>query len=170
MTMVISILCSVGGNLLSGFLSDFAFNRNKRGRLIVATTAVFVGMILMNITLRIPLDQPVLFLVMFSLTSLVIPMPGPNTTSTIYDVTLPEVKTTANAVLLFIERIGSATAPLIAGIIAVRLNLGSAILTISTVGWTLCGIFIFLATIFVPKDIAVMREQMALRAKKESAE
>lgn len=155
------------GNSISGVLSDFAFKRNKRGRMILATVSVLLGMVLLNLALRVPLHQSTLFSILMAFTALIIPMPGPNTASTVYDITLPEVKTTAQSMLLFIERIGSATAPLIAGIIAVKQDLGTGILTISTIGWSLCGIFLFAAILTVPKDIQKLRDQMEMRAHSE---
>ncbi|MCX7031933.1 MAG: hypothetical protein NTU62_17690 [Spirochaetes bacterium] len=50
--------------------------------------------------------------------------------------TEPEVRSTANAMLSFMEQIGSAAAPAIAGLIAVRASLGTAILGICTSAWS----------------------------------
>ena len=61
--------------------------------------------------------------------------------STVYDITLPEVRSTAMAVQYFIESAGAALAPLMAGLIAVRSSLHNAILLICVSTWVLCSIF-----------------------------
>ena len=95
------------------------------------------------------------------------PFSSPNIISTIYDVTLPEVRSTANAVQNFIESIGSAAAPLIAGIIADRFTVGNAILVISLSSWALCFLFILIAIFLIPKDINAMHQQLQQRADAE---
>jgi len=64
----------------------------------------------------------------------------------------------------FIEQIGSATAPLIAGIIADRTSLGNSILLICTVAWVICCGFYLLVARFIPKDMADLQKKLAERA------
>ncbi len=109
------------------------------------------------------------FLVMLCLTAFFIPFAAPNVVSTIYDITLPEVRSTALSVQYFIESAGAATAPLLAGLIAVRSSLQNAILLICVSAWVLCAFFFIFATLLVPQDIAVLRRQMRERAEQERA-
>jgi fucose permease len=109
------------------------------------------------------------FLVMLCLTAFFIPFAAPNVVSTIYDITLPEVRSTALSVQYFIESAGAATAPLLAGLIAVRSSLQNAILLICVSAWILCAFFFIFATRLVPRDIAVLRQQMRERAEQERA-
>ena len=89
--------------------------------------------------------------------------------STIYDITLPEIRSTAMAVESFIENAGATLAPLLAGLIAVGSSLGNAILIICISTWILCSIFLAVAAYLVPKDIETLRNQMRDRADKERA-
>ena len=60
-------------------------------------------------------------------------------------------------------------APLLAGYIADRTSLGTAILGINTTAWLICGV-IYIAVIFlVPRDIATLRHEMQERADHERA-
>ena len=86
-----------------------------------------------------------LFLLMLALTALFIPFSAPNVVATVYDITLPEVRSTALAIQYLIESAGAALAPLIAGAIADRTSLGDAILWVSVVAWGLCAFFYFFA-------------------------
>ncbi len=169
MTMGIAVIVLALGYPIGGAAGDFLFKRNPRGRLIVSTVGVFLGAILLTLTLRVPVANQGLFLGMLCATAIFIPFAGPNVISTVYDVTLPEVRSTALSVQSFIESIGAALAPLLAGIIADRSSLQNAILLICTSAWLLCGLAFIVAARMVPQDIATLRQQMQERAGQEKA-
>ena len=98
-TMAVAIVVLSAGYFVGGALGDFLFQRTPRGRVIVAMSGVIIGTVLMAITLQIPVGNQSLFLVMLSLTALFIPLSSANMISTVYDITLPEVRSTAVAVL-----------------------------------------------------------------------
>lgn len=168
-TMAAAVLVLALGYPLGGALGDALFKRTPRGRVMVATIGVLTGAILLTITLDVPVQNQGLFLVMLALTALFIPFAAPNVISTVYDVTLPEVRSTAVSVQYFIESFGAALSPTIAGFIADRSSLGNAIWLICFSAWLLCALF-FTAVIFlVPKDMAVLRAQLRERAQRERA-
>ncbi len=94
-TMAAAVLVLAAGYPLGGALGDALFQRTPRGRVIVATIGVLIGAVLLTITLAVPTANQGLFLVMLALTALFIPFAAPNVISTVYDVTLPEVRSTA---------------------------------------------------------------------------
>lgn len=169
MTMVPAILVLAFGYFAGGAVGDFAFKRTPRGRLLTAMAGVFLGAILLMITLNIPVDNQGLFIVMLALAALFIPFASANVISTVYDITLPEVRSTALAVQYFIESAGAATAPWLAGWIADRSSLGFAILLICTSTWILCGFFFIFTARLVPHDIETLRSQLRERAEQERA-
>jgi MFS family permease len=169
MTMVIAVLVLAFGYFAGGAVGDFLFRRTPRGRLITCTAGVFLGAALLLITINIPIENQMLFLVMLSITALFIPFSSPNVISTVYDITLPEVRSTALAVQYFIESAGAATAPFLAGLIAVRSSLGAAILLICTSAWIICGILLAFAAYLIPTDIETLRSQLRERAEHERA-
>ena len=168
-TMVVAVAVLASGYFIGGAAGDFLFKRTLRGRLFVSTTAVLLGAVLIFITLNVPVDNRGLFLVMLSITALFIPFAAPNVISTVYDVTLPEVRSTALAIQMFIESAGAALAPLLAGLIAVRSSLKDAILIICVSAWVLCFIFLAVTAYLVPRDIKTLRGQMRRRAEQEKA-
>jgi fucose permease len=99
------------------------------------------------------------------LTAVFMPLSSANVIATVYDVTVPEVRSTAQAVEYFIENAGAAFAPILTGIIADATNLKTAILIIPTVTWGLCFLFYLGALFTIDKDHADLRAQMAARAK-----
>lgn len=168
-TMSIVIVVLASGYFVGGAIGDWAFHRNRRGRLLVSTVAVLLGAIFLALALNVPNESRLLFLLMLSLTAIFMPFAGPNLTSSVYDISLPEVRSTALAIQYFIENAGAATAPLLAGIIAVRSDLKTALLVICVVAWVLCSIFYAVAAFFVPRDIDVLRAQLRERAEREVA-
>lgn len=172
-TMAPAILILALGYPLGGALGDFFFKKTDKGRVIVSLVGVLVGALLLFITLRVPLDNRSLFGIMLGMTALFIPISSPNVTSTINDVALPEIRSTAMSIQYFIESSGAALAPLMTGLIADSLRRANnprpretAILIICISAWLLCGVFYYITTHFISNDINALREQLSTRAKK----
>ncbi len=163
-TMAAAVITLAAGYPLAGALGDRLFRRTPRGRVIVATIGVLLGALLLLVTLNVPVGNQGLFMVLLMLTALFIPFGGPNVVSTVYDITLPEVRSTALAVQYFIESSGAALAPTIAGLIADRSSLHDAILIICVSAWLLCAACFLGVVRVLPKDIALLRSQMRERA------
>ena len=165
--MVPAVLILAAGYPIGGALGDFFYKRNPSGRAIVSTIGVLTGAILLWFTMQVPLDNQLLFMVLLFATALFIPMASSNVVAIVYDITLPEIRSTANAVESFIESGGAALAPLIAGIIADNSSLKSAILLICISTLLLCSILFAVTAFLLPKDMETLRSQMRLRAKDE---
>lgn len=165
--MVIAVLVLAIGYPIGGSLGDYFFKRNKRGRLIVSMIGVFFGAIFLWFALNVPNENVLLFTILLGCTALFMPFASPNVISTVYDITLPEVRSTAVSVQYFIESAGAATAPLIVGIIADQTSLKNAFLLICISTWILCAIFFFITSLFIKRDIDTLRGEMSQRAENE---
>jgi MFS family permease len=166
-TMAPAILVLASGYFVGGALGDWLFKRTPRGRIIVALIGVLSGAILLYFTLQVPIEEQGKFMVMLMLTALFIPFAAPNVVSTVYDITLPEVRSTAMSVQYFIESSGAALAPLLAGYIARGSSLGMAILLICVTAWIFGAIFLSLTAWLAPTDINTLRGQLRQRAEAE---
>jgi MFS family permease len=166
-TMAPAILVLASGYFIGGAAGDYFFKRTPRGRMLVSMVAVLVGAILLTITINVPSANRSLFTIMLMATAIFIPFASPNVISTVYDITLPEIRSTALAVQYFIENGGAALAPLLAGYIARGSSLGNAILVICVSAWIIGSIFLALTAYLVPQDIHALREQMRERAEHE---
>jgi len=166
-TMAPAILVLASGYFVGGAIGDFFFKRTPRGRLLTAMGGVITGAILLYLTMNVPMQNQPLFLIALMLTAIFIPFSSPNVISTVYDITLPEVRSTALAVQYFIENGGAALAPLLGGIIAKYASLHVAILSICVTAWVLGAIFLAFTAYLVPKDIETLRSQMRERAEIE---
>ena len=168
LTMAPVILLLSGGYLLGGWAGDALFKRTARGRILVSITGVLVGAIFFILAVTTPVESRTQFFLFLCLAAIFAPVTGPNVIATVYDVTVPEVRSTAQASEYFIENFGAAFAPILTGVIADAINLQTAILLIPSIGWGLCFFFYLGAFFTVERDVHTLRTQMAERAKSMS--
>jgi MFS family permease len=163
-TMAPVIIILAAGYFVGGFLGDWMFKRTRKGRIIVSCIGVLLGAIFLYQAITTPIDQPTVFFIWMSLTAIFMPLSSPNVVATVYDITVPEVRSTAQAVEYFVENIGAAFAPILAGVMSVVYGKGEAILWICIVAWLLCFLFYLGALFTIEGDIRLLRSQMADRA------
>lgn len=164
-TMAPVILILAAGYFVGGSLGDFFFKRTNKGRIIVSCVGVLMGALFLYLALTTPLESRNTFFTLMCLAAIFMPLSSANVIATVYDVTVPEVRSTAQAVEYFIENGGAAFAPLLAGIIADATNLKTAIMVICISAWALCFLFYLGAIFTIDKDTHDLRAQMAARAK-----
>lgn len=164
-TMAPVILILASGYFIGGALGDFAFKRTNKGRIIVSSIGVLLGALFMYLAITTPIEAKNQFFIFMCLTAVFMPLSSANVVATVYDVTVPEVRSTAQASEYFIENAGAAFAPIITGLIADMYDLQTAILLICTAAWLLCFFFYLGAIFTIDKDTHDLRNQMAERAK-----
>jgi MFS family permease len=164
-TMAPVILILASGYFIGGALGDFAFKRTRKGRIIVSSIGVLMGALFITLALNTPIEARNQFFIFMCLTAVFMPLSSANVVATVYDVTVPEVRSTAQATQYFIENAGAAFAPIITGLIADAIDLKTAILLICVVAWGLCFFFYLGAILTIDKDTGNLRAQMAERAK-----
>jgi MFS family permease len=165
LTMAPVILILAAGYFIGGYLGDALFKRTNKGRILVSSVGVLLGAIFLFFAIRTPVDDRTTFFVLMCLTALFMPLSSPNVTATVYDITVPEVRSTAQAVEYFVENIGAVAAPFLAGIFSVSYGKGNAILWICVIAWALCFFFYLGALFTIDKDTGLLRAQMAERAR-----
>jgi MFS family permease len=165
-TMAPVILILASGYFIGGFFGDFFFHRTRRGRVIVSSAGVLLGGIFFYLAMTTPLAQPNLFFLFMCLAALFMPFSSANVIATVYDVTVPEVRSTAQAIEYFIENSGAVAAPALTGALIVATGDKSySILMICIVAWALAFVFYLGALFTIEKDTGHLRSQMAERAK-----
>ncbi|MGD8554809.1 MAG: MFS transporter [Anaerolineales bacterium] len=169
MTMAPAVLVLALGYFVGGWLGDFFFKRTRRGRILVSMVGVLIGAILLVITFNVPIENRTQFFVMLCLTALFIPFAAPNVVSTVHDVSLPEVRSTALSIQYLIENFGAAAAPLIAGWISDLSSLKNAFIIICLSAWAIGAILLAFTAVHVPRDIEAVKAQLAERAAEEQA-
>jgi predicted MFS family arabinose efflux permease len=169
-TMAPIVLILAGGYFLGGVLGDWLFKRTKKGRILVSSGGVILGAIFLYFALITPIEQRTTFFILMSLTALFMPFSSPNVIATVFDISLPEVRSSAQAVEYFVENSGAALAPTLAG--AIALSTGSkqtAIMVVCITAWVLCFFLYLGALFFVEKDIKSLHKTLSERAEQERA-
>lgn len=164
-TMAPVILILSGGYFIGGWAGDLLFKRSNKGRIIISSIGVLLGAIFFYSAVTTPVEARTQFFVLFCLAAIFAPLSAANVIATVYDITVPEVRSSAQAVEYFVENTGAAFAPILTGIIADAINLQIAILLIPTVAWLLCFFFYLGALFTIDHDTHTLRNQMAERAK-----
>ncbi len=165
-TMAPVILILAAGYFVGGAAGDFLFKFTRKGRILISSAGVLLGAIFLVLAINTPLEARNQFFAFMCLTAIFMPLSSANVIATVYDVTVPEVRSTAQAVEYFIENAGAAFAPILTGIIADATSLQNAILLIPSIAWGLCFVFYLGALFTIDQDHAVLRAQMAERARK----
>ena len=164
-TMAPVILVLAAGYFIGGWLGDMLFKRTTRGRILVSSIGVLFGALFLYLAMTTPVQDRTQFFLFMCLTAVFMPLSSPNVIATVYDVTVPEVRSTAQAVEYFVENTGAALAPALTGILADAIGLSSAIILMCVTAWILC-FFLYLGALFtIDRDTRTLRMQMAERAK-----
>jgi MFS transporter, Spinster family, sphingosine-1-phosphate transporter len=165
MTMAPVVVILSAGYFVGGALGDWLFKRTHKGRILISSGGVLLGAIFLFLALKTPVADKTTFFIFMSLTALFMPFSSPNVISTVLDITLPEVRSSAQAVESFVENSGAALAPVIAG--AIALAAGSkqtAIMTVCITAWLICFFLYLGALFFVEGDIKSLHAVLAERA------
>ncbi len=152
------------GYMAGGAMGDWLFRRTLRGRLIVSMAGVLSGAILLAVTMSIPPQAFSAFWAMVILTAFTIPLAAPNVLATVFDISPPEIRGSAQALESFIEGSGASLAPFLTGLLAKQTSLHTAILSICLSTWLLCGVLFALAIQSAPRDIQALRAELRARA------
>ena len=165
-TMAPVILILASGYFIGGSIGDALFKRTNKGRILVSSLGVLMGALFLYLAITTPVENRTQFFLFMSLTAVFMPLSAANVIATVYDVTVPEVRSTAQAVEYFVENIGAAFAPAVTGILASSsLGLSNTIIVLSVSAWLLCFVFYLGALFTIDKDTQHLRTQMAERAK-----
>jgi MFS family permease len=159
---IFAVMTAVSG-LIAGALGDWLFKKTPRGRLIVALIGIVGIMFAFTMLLNTPLDQFTTFLVFEVIAGFFWSFEWPNAVATVQDITEPEVRSTAHSIIGIAETIGSALAPLAAGMLAVRSSLKDAMQVITLSAWVIGLVLLGFVLVVVPKDVQRLRTTMAER-------
>jgi len=162
--MTPAVLMISAGYFAGGFLGDAAFRFSKRGRMYVSIAGVLLGSGLLALSLSIPVEARTRFQISLAATSFFIPIASPNIATTVYDVVLPEIRSTAMSLQYFLGNLGSAFAPFVAGLTAQSYSLREAILFTSLTAWLLTALLMGLSAYHLPADIRRLRQKLTLQS------
>ena len=153
-------------NYLGGVIGDAAERVSPRyGRTVIGQFSVFSGVPLMYILLTRATEWS--FLQLFGwafMTALLIGWPGRGSKEPMMQAVVPpEIRSSAYSVVSLVEGGLSAFSGLIAGALADRLGLTTALLWTIPFPWLICGLLFTLFYFTYPRDAARVRQMMAER-------
>jgi len=163
-TMMIAIVALASGYVVGGSVGDRLFRSRLNGRVLAAGGGVIAGAVLLTVAMNVPPASRTLFVIAMAFTGVTMSMAAPNVSATVQDIAEPEVRSSALAMLSFVENTGAALAPWVAGLIADRSSLRVAILAICVITWVICAALFGALARVVPGDIRRLRETMRARA------
>ena len=161
--MIPAVLMIGAGYFFGGFIGDAIYKRTILGRIIVSIISILLGAIFLSITLYQPLENVLSFRILLAITSFFIPLASPNIASSVYDIVLPEMRSTATSIQYFLGNLGSAFAPLLAGAISQTYSLKTALLVISLSAWTVTAAILALSLINFKNDWNTMHQELRER-------
>lgn len=162
--MVPAVLMIGAGYFFGGLIGDMAYKKYKSGRLFVSVAGILLGAVFITIALSISVKNIFTFRILLSIASFFIPLASPNIATSVYDIVLPEVRSTATSIQYFLGNLGSAFAPLLAGAISEISSLGTAILTISLSAWLITALILGICIFFFENDMEKMHTELENRA------
>jgi predicted MFS family arabinose efflux permease len=163
-TMLLVNLALVIGYFAGGFFGDQLFRKYKRGRMMVASIGTICGGATLVTAFFLPISTLIPFLFLLFISGIFLSSVSPNLVASVHDITLPEVRSSAQAFRQLFIDMSAAAAPFVAGLIAVRTSLHQAILSASLVSWIVATGLVLLITFSVSKDIDVLRGKLKTRA------
>lgn len=156
--MIPAVLMIGAGYFFGGFIGDAAYKRTVYGRILVSIFSIFFGAIFLTLALSQPVENVAAFRILLIITAFFIPLASPNIATSVYDVVLPEMRSSATSIQYFLGNIGSAFAPLLAGAISQTYSLQAALLVISLSAWTLTAAVLALSLKNFKSDWEKMRQ------------
>lgn len=161
--MIPAVLMIGAGYVFGGFIGDAVYKKTILGRIIVSIISIFLGAVFLTITLSQPPENILSFRILLAITAFFIPLASPNIATSVYDVVLPEMRSSATSIQYFLGNIGSAFAPLLAGAISQSYSLQTAMLVISLSAWVITAAVLSLSLIDFKSDCQKMRQKLRTR-------
>ena len=161
--MVPAVLMIGAGYFFGGFIGDAVYKKTIHGRIIVSIISIFLGAVFLTVTLFQPTENILAFRLLLAVTAFFIPLASPNIATSVYDVVLPEMRSSATSIQYFLGNIGSAFAPLLAGAISQTYSLQAAILVISLSAWIITAAILSLSLIDFRSDSEKMHHMLRAR-------
>jgi MFS family permease len=166
MLLGLGLMC---GTLYGGYVGDWAFSRNKMGKIWVAGIFILLGVPVTFLILLAPLsgDSGIGSLIVIgaisALAGSVLSVGGINISSMLMDVNPPESRGTLFSVFNLTDSLGRGVGPALGGLLADRFGLFST-MNAATLFWIPCGLLVLALLRYAPREMERLRSDMRERA------
>jgi MFS family permease len=156
------------GFLISGYLGDILFSRNKSGRINVAIVGILSSIFALILVYIFRLNANMRLLMPLISLGFFLPFVWPNISAAIMDVTLPELRGSASAIFFVFQMIGSLLSPIFVRLLFGEIGLIGSTTWVCVGAWVMSLVLLFILKSYLPKDIEELRRHMAYRSQLES--
>ena len=156
------------GYPIGGFFGDIFFRLRKNGRIFIGLLGAFFPAAFLYFAVQAPNIQDQRFSMLIVGMAFFMAFTWPNIIASILDITLPEFRSTAIAIVLLTQAIGALVGPWIVALYQDQLGLGNAILFVCLGAWGISLILQIGLLVFVPKELELLRRHMAYRSHLEA--
>jgi MFS family permease len=166
MLLALGLMC---GTLYGGYVGDWAFSRNRMGKIWTAGIFILLGVPVTFAILLAPIsgDQGAGALILIgsisAIAGSVLSVGGINISSMLMDVNPPENRGTLFSVFNLTDSIGRGAGPWLGGLLAVNYGLFFT-MNVATLFWIPCGILVLALLRFAPAEMDRLRSKMQQRA------
>jgi MFS family permease len=149
-------------------MGDMLFQHRKNGRIIISAIGTIAAGLFLYSALQIQGMNIQTFLVLMMLMGFFMSFLWPNMIASVMDITLPELRSSAIAIVLFFQALGYITGPIFTNLLLNYTDEANAILLVCVGAWV-ASIPCLLRLLFsMPKDVERLRRHMAYRSHLEA--
>ncbi len=156
------------GYPLGGILGDILFRYRRNGRIYV----FLLGLVMPSFCLNFAFRSTNVLQSMFSLCLMgmgfFMAFTWPNLIASVLDITLPELRASAIAIIFLLRAIGIIISPRILSMLGAQVGIQDALMWICIGSWGVCLIFCYGLLFFIPQEMEQLRRHMAYRSHLEA--
>jgi len=156
------------GYPIGGFFGDIIFRLRKNGRIFISLLGAFFPALFLFFALQTPDFRDQGFSIFIVAMAFFMAFTWPNIIASILDITLPEFRSTAIAIVLLLRAIGSLVGPWFVSIFQQQIGLGDAILFVCVGAWGISLLLQIGLLVYIPKELELLRRHMAYRSHLEA--
>lgn len=166
MLLGLGLMC---GTLYGGYVGDWAFSRNRMGKIWTAGIFILAGIPATFFILLAPIsgDKGIGSLIFIgsisAIAGSVLSVGGINISSTLMDVNPPENRGTLFSIFNLTDSLGKGIGPVLGGFMAVNFGLFFT-MNLATLFWIPCGLLVLSLLRFAPSEMDRLRSEMTQRA------
>jgi MFS family permease len=166
--LVSTLIMMTLGFPVGGISGDLFFQKNKVGRVVTSILGVLLSIISLVLVYYFRYHPGLGLLIPLLALGFFMASVWPNIFASMMDITLPEFRASAGAIIFIFQTIGGLFGPIFVNLLYQKIGLIGSTTWVSVSIWTVCLILLFVLQYQIPKDIEQFRRHMAYRSWLES--
>jgi MFS transporter, Spinster family, sphingosine-1-phosphate transporter len=155
------------GYPIGGLIGDHLFKISRRGRVVISLIGVALSILFLLLSFLMTSFRGTPFILMMMFTGLFMALERPNVIAMVFDMTLPELRSTSISIMMLFQLIGSIIGPILVGFLIPFTGLRNGLLWVSVGAWLISLFLLMSVYCLMPHEIEWLRKQMAYRSQLE---